>query len=136
MLDQASELRKLASRSETAAGCAKPTCVLVCGAESGVGATTTAVLLAECLAQHAPTILLDAGSGCDAAIRCGAAPTTSALTDVLAARKELDEILQPTRQSRQLRVAPGGGLSLEQRGAARQSGELLSSLAPADRRAC
>lgn len=108
MLDQAAELRKLVRRTATAAAAGRvaPSCVAVCGAAPGVGATSAAVALARHLAGFGATWLLDAGPGAAATRQClPEASPPAGLFDVLTARLDLAGSLRPAADD--LRIAAG-----------------------------
>lgn len=99
MVDQATELRKLVLRSlrePVSDGNPPPRRLVVCGAASGVGVTTLSVHLAVALSgQGARVVLVDADSHrADVANLCGLTPSVG-ITDVLAARRDIHEVLQP-----------------------------------------
>ena len=99
MLDQARELRKLVLRSlrePLSDGSPPPQRLVVCGAATGVGATTLSVRLAVALSgQGCRVVLVDADlHRADVAGLCGLTPSAG-ITDVLAARRDIHEVLQP-----------------------------------------
>ncbi|NLF71299.1 MAG: P-loop NTPase [Candidatus Anammoximicrobium sp.] len=99
MLDQATELRKLVLRSmrETPPdGSPPPQRLVVCGAAVGVGVTTLSINLAIALSGHGcRVVLVDADwRHPDVARRCGLNAAVG-IADVLAARRDIHEILQP-----------------------------------------
>ncbi len=109
MLDQASELRRLAR--QWAAGDGKsafraPRKIVVSAGKGGVGATTIAVNLAAALGrQGCRTILVDADfTGADAALLCGI-ESRETIADVLSGRRNVHEVLQPGPAG--IQVVPG-----------------------------
>jgi flagellar biosynthesis protein FlhG len=94
MLDQAYDLRRLATRrNETASGrCGRPALVVVAGGKGGVGTTTVAIGLAATAAKAGRrTLLVDADSrGGDLAMLCGIEERYT-LADVLAERRSWNE---------------------------------------------
>jgi MinD-like ATPase involved in chromosome partitioning or flagellar assembly len=96
MIDQATELRRLASRTGAPGGTspALPRTIAISGGRAGVGATTVAVHLATALASEAlRVVLIDADlHQADAAVRCGM-PEGLSIGDVLAGRKSIHEAL-------------------------------------------
>ncbi|MEY4181361.1 MAG: Flagellum site-determining protein YlxH [Planctomycetota bacterium] len=109
MTDQAAELRKLVlAEARTAAGNFehRPRLLVITGAKGGVGATTTAVNLAVALADHgARVVLVDADPNrAGVASLCGL-DEQHGLADVLAARRDIHEVL--VRGPAGIQVAPG-----------------------------
>ena len=109
MVDQASELRKLALQSAleaAAAGAAAPRLLVLSGGKGGVGVTTIAVNLSVALAlRRVRVVLVDANLyRADVAALCGVTERGS-VADVLAARRALPEVLVPGPAGIQL--APG-----------------------------
>ncbi len=99
MLDQATELRKLVLRSAreiSSDGSPPPQRLVICGAAPGVGVTTLAVNLAVAFSgQGCRVVLVDADlQRADVAALCGLGPSAG-ITDVLAARRDIHEVLQP-----------------------------------------
>jgi len=99
MLDQAAELRKLVLRSvrePTPDGSPPPQQLVICGAAVGVGVTTLSVNLAVALSgQGCRVVLVDADCHrADVAVLCGLTPSAG-IGDVLAARRDIHEVLQP-----------------------------------------
>lgn len=100
MFDQATELRKLVLRSvrETMPDDVPPPPLLVfCGGGNGVGVTTVAIGLSIALSgQGYRVVLIDADLHRPAvAAACGVGSETG-ITDVLAARRGIHEVLQPS----------------------------------------
>lgn len=99
MLDQATELRKLVLRSlrePLADGSPSPPLLVMCGGQGGVGVTTLAIHLAVALSgQGCRVVLVDADLYRPAvASLCGLSGETG-IADVLAARRDIHEVLQP-----------------------------------------
>jgi flagellar biosynthesis protein FlhG len=99
MLDQATELRKLVLRSvrETVPdGSPTPPILVVCGGHGGVGVTTLAIHLSVALSgQGCRVVLVDADLHRPAvAAACGLSGDAG-IADVLTARRDIHEVLQP-----------------------------------------
>jgi flagellar biosynthesis protein FlhG len=98
-IDQATHLRRLvlgAARENTTAGAPPPRLIVVGGAKHGAGATTVAVNLAVAMAEQGTRcVLVDADLyQAEIADRCGLT-VQSDVTDVLAARRDIHEVLHP-----------------------------------------
>lgn len=111
MLDQATELRKLVLRSvrETVPeGSPPPPLLVLCGGHSGVGVTTMAIQLSVALSsQGCRVVLVDADLHRPAvAAACGLSDDAG-IADVLAARRDIHEVLQPGTSG--VQVVAGGG---------------------------
>jgi flagellar biosynthesis protein FlhG len=97
MLDQAHDLRRLAThsnRAESPRGGGRPALVVVAGGKGGVGTTTVALGLAATVAKAGRrTLLIDADSrGGDVALLCGIEERYT-LADVLAGRRTWNEVI-------------------------------------------
>jgi flagellar biosynthesis protein FlhG len=108
MHDQANDLRRLVQERtayQAHPSCPRPKLMLVTGGKGGVGTTTVAVNLAVALAEsQLATVLVDADpQRGDATMLCGVEERYT-LSDVLQARRALDEVLQ--RGPGELRVVP------------------------------
>jgi flagellar biosynthesis protein FlhG len=95
MLDQAHDLRQLATRckpAETPRRSARPALVVVAGGKGGVGTTTVALELAAAVSKAGRrTLLIDADSrGGDVALLCGIEERYT-LADVMAGRRSWNE---------------------------------------------
>ncbi len=109
MRDQAAELRRLviqATRLTAPAAEPSPRLVVLNGAKGGVGVTTLAVNLAVALSQQGSrTVVVEADLyRADAAARCGLSHEAS-VADVLAARRDIHEVLQ--RGPAGVQIVPG-----------------------------
>lgn len=103
MHDQASQLRSLvlrANRQAVADHAPPPQLLVVAGGKPGVGATTVAINLAVALSRNGcRTVLVDANLQNASAAKYLECPEAPGIDDVLAARRDIHEILQ---------LAPGG----------------------------
>jgi flagellar biosynthesis protein FlhG len=103
MHDQASQLRSLvlrANRQAVADHAPPPQLLVVAGGKPGVGATTVAINLAVALSRNGcRTVLVDADLSSASAATYLECPEVPGIDDVLAARRDIHEILQ---------LAPGG----------------------------
>jgi len=99
MLDQATELRKLVLRSvrETVPeGSPPPPLLVVCGGHGGVGVTTLAIRLSVALSgQGCRVVLVDAALHRPAVADACGLSGEAGIADVLAARRDIHEVLQP-----------------------------------------
>ena len=96
MPDQATSLRNLLLRESAVGGEAPHSrLIVVAGGKPSLGVTTLGVNLAVALARNGlRTVLIDADlQRADAAILCGCSPTPN-LGEVLAARRDIHEVLQ------------------------------------------
>lgn len=113
MLDQATELRKLVLRSvrETVPdGSPPPPLLVVCGGQGGVGVTTLAIHLSVALSgQGCRVVLVDADLHRPAVAAACGLNAEAGIGDVLAARRDIHEVLQPGPGG--VQVVAGGGLA-------------------------
>lgn len=95
MPDQASPLRNLILRESNGSTLPRSRMIVAAGGKTGVGVTTTCVNLAVALAKHGlRTVLIDADlQQPAAAVLCGCAQTPG-LGEVLAAKRDIHEVLQ------------------------------------------
>ncbi len=99
MHDQAAQLRDLvrrASRENDAPKGGAPQLVAISGSKGGVGTTTLALNVSVALAQQGRRVVLADLDLCraDVALLCGIEDRRN-VSDVLAARRTADEVLQP-----------------------------------------
>ncbi len=136
MLDQAHDLRQLATqRNGTAsARCGRPPLVAVAGGKGGVGTTTVAIGLAAALAKAGRrTLLVDADPrGGDLAMACGIEERFT-LADVLTGRRSCSEAACPGPAG--VAVVAGGGGWHDGRNPAAAANGLLDQFAREDIRA-
>ncbi len=109
MHDQAAQLRDLvrqAARENNAPKGGAPQLVAISGSKGGVGTTTLALNLSVALAQQGRRVVLADLDLCraDVALLCGIEERRN-VCDVLAARRTVDEVLQPGPAG--VRILPG-----------------------------